>query len=77
MSICRPFTPYTALKLGEIAAKIFEPGVVQVLGGDDNLGPWLVKHTGVSKISFTGSIATGKKIMAVAAESVKRVNLEM
>lgn len=74
---CSPFTPYTALKIGEMAAGILPPGVVQVLGGDDNLGPWITSHPGIAKISFTGSTATGKKIMAAAAETLKRVNLEL
>jgi acyl-CoA reductase-like NAD-dependent aldehyde dehydrogenase len=51
--------------------------VVQVLGGDDNLGPWMTKHPDIAKISFTGSIATGKMIMAAASDSLKRVNLEL
>ncbi|KAH8887260.1 aldehyde dehydrogenase [Thozetella sp. PMI_491] len=72
-----PFTPYTALKLVEIASQIFPPGVVQVLGGGDSLGPWMTRHPGIAKISFTGSIATGKKVMAAAAETLKRVNLEL
>lgn len=72
-----PFTPYTALKLCEIAQQIFPPGVVQVLGGDDKLGPWLVSHPNIQKISFTGSIATGKKIMENAAKTLKRVTLEL
>jgi acyl-CoA reductase-like NAD-dependent aldehyde dehydrogenase len=48
-----------------------------VLGGDDRLGPWLVEHPKIGKISFTGSIATGKKIMAAAAGTLKRVTLEL
>jgi acyl-CoA reductase-like NAD-dependent aldehyde dehydrogenase len=61
----------------EIAAQVFPPGVVQVLGGDDNLGPLLTKHPDINKISFTGSIATGKKVMAAASGTLKRVNLEL
>jgi acyl-CoA reductase-like NAD-dependent aldehyde dehydrogenase len=72
-----PFTPYTALKLVELAQEVFPPGVVQVLGGDDKLGPLLTQHPGISKISFTGSVATGKKIMAACANSLKRVTLEL
>ncbi|KAH8704150.1 aldehyde dehydrogenase domain-containing protein [Talaromyces proteolyticus] len=72
-----PFTPYSALKLAEIAQGIFPRGVLQALSGDNLLGPSLVAHPDVHKISFTGSTATGKKIMAVAAETVKRVTLEM
>jgi len=60
-----------------IAQKILPPGVLQVVGGDDKLGPWFVSHPGVQKISFTGSIATGKKIMAEGAKTLKRVTLEL
>ena len=63
--------------MAEIAAQIFPPGVIQALSGDDNLGPWMTKHPEIAKISFTGSIPTGKKVMAAAAETLKRVNLEM
>jgi acyl-CoA reductase-like NAD-dependent aldehyde dehydrogenase len=72
-----PFTPYTALKMVEIANQVFPPGLVQALGGDDKLGPALVEHPDIHKISFTGSTVTGKKVMAAAAKTVKRVTLEM
>lgn len=72
-----PFTPYCDLKLGELAQAFFPPGVVQVLSGDDKLGPWLTAHPGVDKISFTGSTATGKAVMASAAKTLKRVTLEL
>lgn len=72
-----PFTPYTLLKLVEIGQHFLPPGVLQVLGGDDKLGPWMVSHPGIQKISFTGSIATGKKIMESAAKTLKRVTLEL
>lgn len=72
-----PYTPYTTLKCVELAQDIFEPGVVQCIGGDDKLGPMLTAHPGIAKISFTGSIATGKKIMAACAPTLKRVTLEL
>jgi acyl-CoA reductase-like NAD-dependent aldehyde dehydrogenase len=72
-----PFTPYTALKLVELAQEVFPPGVVQAIGGEDSLGPMIVDHPGISKISFTGSIPTGKKIMAACAKTLKRVTLEL
>ncbi|KAI9817231.1 MAG: hypothetical protein M1827_001344 [Pycnora praestabilis] len=72
-----PYTPYTALKVVEIAQSILPPGVLQVLGGDEKLGPWMVDHPGIQKISFTGSIATGKKIMEGCAKTLKRVTLEL
>jgi acyl-CoA reductase-like NAD-dependent aldehyde dehydrogenase len=58
-----PFTPYSALKLVELVQPFFPPGVIQVLGGNNSLGPALVSHPYIHKISFTGSSATGKKIM--------------
>lgn len=72
-----PFTPYTALKAIEIAQEVFPPGVIQVLGGDDKLGPMLTQHPNIAKISFTGSIATGKRIMAACAATLKRCTLEL
>ncbi|RDW94222.1 aldehyde dehydrogenase family protein [Aspergillus mulundensis] len=72
-----PFTPYCALKLVELAQRFFPPGVVQALSGDDRLGPWLTGHPGIGKISFTGSSATGKKVMESASRTLKRVTLEL
>ncbi|GAB7344245.1 hypothetical protein MBLNU457_2126t1 [Dothideomycetes sp. NU457] len=72
-----PFTPYSILKGIELAQEVFPPGVIQVLGGDDRLGPMMTQHPGIAKISFTGSIATGKKIMAACAPTLKRVTLEL
>ncbi|KAJ5241713.1 uncharacterized protein N7469_000040 [Penicillium citrinum] len=72
-----PFTPYSALKLVELAQPFFPPGVIQVLSGDDYLGPALVSHPDIHKISFTRSGATGKKIMQCAVATMKRVTLEL
>ncbi|CAK7234639.1 hypothetical protein SCUCBS95973_009002 [Sporothrix curviconia] len=72
-----PFTPYTGLKLAELAQRFFPPGVVQALGGDDRLGPLLTAHPGVDKVSFTGSTDTGKKVMAACSQTLKRVTLEL
>ncbi|CAI7584047.1 hypothetical protein N7533_000378 [Penicillium manginii] len=72
-----PFTPYCDLKLVELATQFFPPGVVQVLSGDDSLGPMITEHAGIDKISFTGSIATGKRVMASCAKTLKRVTLEL
>lgn len=72
-----PFSPYTGLKVAELAAKILPPGVVQALSGEEDLGPMFTTHPDVAKISFTGSIATGKKVMAACAATLKRVTLEM
>lgn len=72
-----PFTPYCDLKLGEIGMSIFPPGVLQVLSGGDDLGPMLTEHPGIDKISFTGSIVTGKKVMESCAKTLKRITLEL
>ncbi|KAM0490159.1 hypothetical protein ACHAP8_011837 [Fusarium lateritium] len=71
-----PFTPYTSLKLVELAQQVFPPSVLQVLHGDNDLGPLLVKHPDICKISFTGSTATGKQILKDGADTMKRITLE-
>lgn len=72
-----PFTPLTTLRIGELLGGILPPGVVNVLAGGDELGALLSAHPGIDKISFTGSVATGKKVMASAAGTLKRVTLEL
>jgi acyl-CoA reductase-like NAD-dependent aldehyde dehydrogenase len=72
-----PTTPVTALKLGEICARIFPPGLVNIITDANDLGPRLTAHPDVAKIGFTGSSETGKRIMASAADTMKRVTLEM
>ena len=72
-----PYTPLTLLKLGELMRPHLPPGVLNVISGGDQLGPWMTAHPGVDKIAFTGSTATGKKVMASAAADLKRVTLEL
>ncbi|HUG73947.1 MAG TPA: aldehyde dehydrogenase family protein [Steroidobacteraceae bacterium] len=72
-----PFTPLTTLRIGEILRNVFPAGVVNVLAGGDELGALLTAHPGIDKISFTGSVATGKLVMASAAGTLKRVTLEL
>jgi acyl-CoA reductase-like NAD-dependent aldehyde dehydrogenase len=72
-----PFTPLTTLRIGEILRDILPAGVVNVLAGGDELGALLTAHPGIDKISFTGSVATGKKVMASSAGTLKRVTLEL
>jgi acyl-CoA reductase-like NAD-dependent aldehyde dehydrogenase len=72
-----PYTPLTTLKLGEILREIFPAGVVNVLAGGDELGAAMTAHPGIDKIAFTGSVATGKKVLAAAAATLKRVTLEL
>ena len=72
-----PYTPLATLKVGEIMKDVFPAGVVNVLAGGDELGAWMTEHPGIDKISFTGSVATGKKVLASAAATLKRVTLEL
>ena len=71
-------TPLTALALAELAADIFPKGVLNVITGPGKVaGQRLVTHPDVDMISLTGDTATGKEIAAAAAQTVKRVHLEL
>jgi len=72
-----PYTPLTTLKLGELLKDLVPPGVVNVLAGGDELGQLMTEHPDIDKISFTGSVATGKKVFASAATTMKRLTLEL
>jgi len=72
-----PYTPLCTLKLGEIARNVFPPGVINVLAGGDDLGRQMTEHDGIDKIAFTGSVESGKAVMAAAARTLKRVTLEL
>lgn len=72
-----PYTPRSTLLLGEILSDVLPPGVFNVVSGGDDLGRWMSSHPTPRKISFTGSIATGKHIAASAAPDLKRVTLEL
>jgi acyl-CoA reductase-like NAD-dependent aldehyde dehydrogenase len=70
-------TPLATLKLGELIKDVLPPGVINFIADANDLGDVLTKHPDVRKISFTGSTATGKRVMAAAAETLKRVTLEL
>ena len=72
-----PFTPLSSLALGAALREAVPAGVVNVIGGSDEVGAWMTAHPAVRKISFTGSVPTGKKIMRAAADDLKRVTLEL
>ncbi|KAL3426725.1 aldehyde dehydrogenase [Phlyctema vagabunda] len=72
-----PFTPYAVLKFVEIAQNFLPPGVLQTLNGDDKLGPLMTEHPGIDMISFTGSTATGRRVMMSASKTLKHVTLEL
>ena len=71
-------TPLGALKLAEVFTQAGVPdGVFNVLQGDGRVGAWLTHHEEIAKISFTGEVGTGKKVMAAAASSLKQVTMEL
>jgi acyl-CoA reductase-like NAD-dependent aldehyde dehydrogenase len=72
-------TPLTAIELGKIALEAGLPGGVLnvVVGAGRVIGEHLVQHPDVAKIAFTGSTEVGKRIGALAAQSIKRVTLEL
>jgi betaine-aldehyde dehydrogenase len=73
-----PGTPRTALMLGELSKEAGIPdGVLNVVSGGNATGQALVEHPDLRMVSLTGSTATGKKVMQTAAESLKRVHLEL
>lgn len=72
-----PFTPLVTLRIGELIRGCFPAGVFNVISGDDALGPLMTAHKGFAKISFTGSTATGRRVMESAAKDLKRITLEL
>jgi betaine-aldehyde dehydrogenase len=70
-------TPLTTLMLCEIAFDHFPKGVINVVTGDGSTGAYLAKHPDVPMIAFTGSLATGQKIVQVAAPMMKKTHLEL
>jgi aldehyde dehydrogenase (NAD+) len=72
-----PFTPLTTLRIGQLIADLIPPGVLNIVAGGDRLGPWMTSHPEANKVSFTGSTATGRRVMEGAAASLKRLTLEL
>ena len=72
-----PFTPLATLKVAELLSDVVPPGVLNVVSGGDQLGAWMTSHRVPRKISFTGSIETGKKVALSAAPDLKRLTLEL
>jgi 1-pyrroline dehydrogenase len=71
-------TPLTTLRLAELAAEIFPPGVINVITGNgDPAGVAMVNHPDVAMVSLTGDVATGKEVARAAAGTLKRVHLEL
>jgi acyl-CoA reductase-like NAD-dependent aldehyde dehydrogenase len=72
-----PFTPLSTLRLIQLMNDVLPPGVVNVVTGGAEVGNHITNHPGIDKIVFTGSIATGKKVMESASRSLKRITLEL
>jgi len=72
-------TPLTAIALGEIAVEVgLPPGVLNIITGPgSSVGQAIVEHPGIDKIAFTGDTSTGKGIMRAAADTLKRITLEL
>ena len=80
VSILKPSeqTPLSTLRFAQLAADVIPPGVLNVITGDgEPVGAGLVRHPDVRLVSLTGDVATGKEIARTAAETLKRVHLEL
>ena len=72
-----PYTPLSTIRMVELMNEVLPPGVVNVVTGSDELGALMSSHAGIQKVVFTGSINTGRKVMAAAAPTLKRLTLEL
>lgn len=72
-----PTTPLATLLFGELVKDVLPPGVLNIITDANDLGAVLAEHPDVNKVSFTGSISTGRKMMASAAPTLKRLTLEL
>jgi len=71
-------TPRGAMRLAEIFTQAGLPdGVFNVVQGDGRVGAWLTEHEDIAKVSFTGEVGTGQKVMAASASSLKEVTMEL
>jgi acyl-CoA reductase-like NAD-dependent aldehyde dehydrogenase len=71
------FTPLTVLRAADYIREILPPGVLNVISGGDDLGPWVTSHPDFQKVSFTGSSETGRKVFASGAPTLKHLTLEL
>lgn len=72
-----PTTPLTALLFGAVVAELLPPGTLNIIVDQNDLGEALTSHPDIAKVAFTGSTATGRKVMASAASTLKRITLEL
>lgn len=71
------YTPLATLRFVELANAILPPGVLNIVTGSGEVGAAMANHPGIAKIVFTGSTATGRRIMQSAAGTLKRLTLEL
>ncbi|WFP16339.1 aldehyde dehydrogenase family protein [Citricoccus muralis] len=71
------YTPLSVLGLVAVMNQVLPAGVLQVVAGEGELGRALTTHDGIDKITFTGSVETGKAIMRTVADDLKRITLEL
>jgi acyl-CoA reductase-like NAD-dependent aldehyde dehydrogenase len=72
-----PYTPLGTIRLVELLNEVLPKGVLNVVAGRDDLGQMMTEHPHIQKIVFTGSCATGRKVMQTASSTLKRVTLEL
>jgi 1-pyrroline dehydrogenase len=80
VSVLKPSeqTPLSTLRFAQLAADVIPPGVLNVITGEgEPVGAGIVRHPDVRMVSLTGDVATGKEIARAAAETLKRVHLEL
>lgn len=72
-----PQTPLSTIRMVELINEVVPPGVINVVTGENEIGALMSAHPGIDKVTFTGSTATGRKVMSSAAPTLKRLTLEL
>ncbi|MCB9452562.1 MAG: aldehyde dehydrogenase family protein [Anaerolineaceae bacterium] len=72
-----PYTPLATLRVGELLREVLPPGVINIVSGGNDLGAAMTAHPIPRKVTFTGSVATGRKVAQSAAADLKNVTLEL
>jgi acyl-CoA reductase-like NAD-dependent aldehyde dehydrogenase len=72
-----PYTPLSCLRFGELSREVLPRGVLNIVSGSDEVGARMTAHSIPRLISFTGSVATGKRVATAAASDLKRLVLEL
>src|SRR6202051_3836254 len=71
------YTPLTVLRVAELVRDILPAGILNVVTGGDNIGPWMTSPPEVDKISYTGSTQTGRRVFESASQTLKHLTLEL